>query len=217
MIMGQYTSALLPTAYLPPIPYLGACFLFGRIFIEQWEHYQKGGTRNRCFIATANGPQRLTIPLLKGKHQQLPVREVRIDYREPWVKTHWQAIRSAYGRAPFYEEYTALLLPVFERRPAFLFDLNQELLRLVLGFLKCPRHPELNEAYVRSPADTLDLRAAFRPNYMAGQPLQGFQVLPYPQLFEDRNGFLPGLSILDLLYCLGPGARDRIIAGISFP
>lgn len=213
--MGQYTSALLPTAYFPPIAYVGTFFLFGHIFIEQWEHYQKGGVRNRCFIATANGPQRLTIPLLKGKHQQLPVREVRIDYREPWVNTHWQAIRSAYGRAPFYEEYTALLRPVFERRPGFLFDLNYELLHLILGFLKSPRLPELNTAYAPAQEGTLDLRGAFRPNNPAAEALPGFNPLPYPQVFEDRNGFLPGLSILDLLFCLGPAAQVRITGGIQ--
>jgi hypothetical protein len=212
--MGQYTSALLPTAYLPPIAYVGTFFLFGQVFIEQWEHYQKGGMRNRCFIASASGPLRLTIPLLKGKHQQLPVREVRIDYRESWAKNHWQTLRSAYGKAPFYEEYAALLHPVFERRPSFLFDLNQELLHLILGFLKSPQLPELNAGYTATPAGMLDLRGAFRPDNAAGRALPDFHAVPYPQVFEDRNGFLPGLSILDLLFCLGPAARAKITAGI---
>jgi hypothetical protein len=210
--MQAPNTALLPTAFCPPISYIAAFLHFERVQIEQHEHYQKGGMRNRCFIATANGPLRLTVPLLKGKHQQLPVREVRIDYRTPWIKNHWHAIESAYRRAPFFEEYSAYLLPIFQQKPAFLFDLNLSVLTLVLKFLRIPGAPALSEAYEDIPALKTDLRQVFRPNEAQ---LAWFHTQSYPQVFEDRQGFIPNLSILDLLFCLGPEARFKITACIG--
>lgn len=205
--MQAPNTALLPTAFCPPISYIAAFLHFERVQIEQHEHYQKGGMRNRCFIATANGPLRLTVPLLKGKHQQLPVREVRIDYRTPWIKNHWHAIESAYRRAPFFEEYAAYLLPVLQQKPAFLFDLNLALLELILKFLGVPGVLVLSEAYENVPGTKTDLRQTFRP---LASPSPWFQPQSYPQVFEDKHGFIPNLSILDLLFCMGPEARFRI-------
>ncbi len=208
-------TALLPTAFLPPIAYIGAFLHFEHIVIEQYEHYQKGGMRNRCFIATSNGPLRLTIPLLKGKHQQLPVREVRIDYRVDWIKNHWHAIESAYRKAPFFEEYAAYLQPVFLRKPEFLFDLNFSLLELLLKFMGIPRVPAFSESYSPNPDGQTDLRQAFRPNTELEVAFPWFKALPYPQVFEDRQGFIPHLSALDLLFCLGPEAKSKIATCIE--
>lgn len=209
--MKMPNTAMLPTAFCPPISYVAAFLHYEQVLIEQHEHYQKGGMRNRCFIATANGPLRLTVPLLKGKHQQTPVREVRIDYSTPWIKTHVHAIESAYRNAPFYEEYAAYLLPVFHRKPVFLFDLNLELLELILKFLRIPKGPTLSHVYEAMPEAKTDLRQAFRPGEAQ---LSWFYPRPYPQVFEDRHGFTPGLSILDLLFCMGPEARFTIAACI---
>ena len=210
--MKMPNTALLPTAFCPPISYIAAFLHYEDVLIEQHEHYQKGGMRNRCFIATANGPLRLTVPLLKGKHQQTPVREVRIDYSTPWIKTHIHAIESAYRRAPFYEEYAAYLLPVLQRKPVFLFDLNLELLKLILKFLRISGAPALCQIYEEVPDAKTDLRKTFHPGEV---PLPWFHNRSYPQVFEDRQGFIPNLSILDLLFCMGPEARFTIAACIQ--
>lgn len=199
-------QALLPTAYLPSIAYMTVFLRYERVVLEQHEHYQKGGLRNRCFIATANGAHRLTIPLLKGKHQQLPVREVRIDYREPWIRNHWQSLTTAYGSAPFFEEYASALRPVFDHKPAFLFDLNLELLHTILGFLSIKPRPGLSSEYAGQPDFGIDLRQAFAVKNAPEAALLHFIPASYPQVFSEKHGFLPNLSILDLLFCLGPEA-----------
>ena len=213
--MKTPNTALLPIAYFPPISYFAAFLHFGHIVIEQCEHYQKGGLRNRCYIATSNGPLRLTVPLLKGKHQQLPIREVRIDYRGPWIKNHWHAIESAYRKAPFYEEYAAYLLPVFQQKPTFLYDLNFAFLELLLKFLQIPVQPSLSNSYMVDTGNWADLRPSFQSNSNIENNLPWFKATPYPQVFEDRQGFQPHLSALDLLLCAGPQGRSLLAKGIG--
>jgi hypothetical protein len=158
--------------------------------VEACEHYQKGSFRNRCHIAGPNGVQRLSIPLVKGKHNQMPIKEVRIAYDEPWQVRHWRSIRTAYGNAPYFEHYADDLAPHYEKHYTFLFDLNLELLRLVLQQkLGWQGEIVLSTSYI--PADL--------PKDLPQQ---------YPQVFEDKHGFLPDLSILDLLFCCGKNGRD---------
>ena len=86
--------------YLPPVSWCAAAWNSEAIVVEACENYQKGSLRNRCFIAGPNGVQRLSIPLEKGKHRQMPIRDVRIAYDEPWQRQHWRSISTAYGNAP---------------------------------------------------------------------------------------------------------------------
>ncbi|MBK6995246.1 MAG: WbqC family protein [Lewinellaceae bacterium] len=92
---------LLETQYLPSIAWCSAVWQEKLVALDAAEHYQKGSLRNRCHIAGPNGPQRLSIPLIKGKHQQTPIRGVRISYEIPWQRQHWRTIKTVYGNAPF--------------------------------------------------------------------------------------------------------------------
>ena len=187
----------LETAYLPPLAYFHWWRAHDGLVLEAHETYQKGGYRNRCVILGANGPLRLTIPLQKGKHQQLPIREVRIDHRKPWATQHWQSIRSAYGRAPLFEHYADYLEPHFQQVPEWLFDFNLGLLNTLLRLLPpLPPHT-LSAAYELHPNE-VDGRSVLRPNRPVPDHLQP---APYPQVFTDRFGFTPGLSVLDALFC----------------
>jgi len=197
---------LLEIQYLPPVQYLTKLAGGEPIFIEQWEHYQKGTYRNRCHIAAANGLTRLTIPLIKGKNEQQAIREVRIAYYEPWQRQHWQSIRSAYGNAPFYEFYADALQPFYEKPFPFLFDFNLELLQTLLKLLRMDVNLQLTDAYAETPpAGWTDLRNAIHPKPHLQKPDPHFTPLPYHQVFEDRYAFLPNLSMLDTLFCMGPG------------
>ena len=185
------------TAYLPPLAYFRWWRRVDEVVIEAHENYQKGGYRNRALILGANGPLRLTVPLQRGKHERLPIREVRIDYKLPWQAQHWQSIRSAYGRAPYFEHYADRLQPHFIRRPTFLFDLNLGLIDSLLPLVRDLAPYRLSEAYALD-TDETDGRGALRPN----RPLPDFlEPLPYPQVFTDRFGFTPRLSVLDALFC----------------
>jgi hypothetical protein len=196
------TILILP--YLPPISWCAAAWDKEEVFIEACENYQKGSLRNRCYIAGSNGIQRLSIPLVKGKHQQTPVREVRIAYDEPWQRQHWRTIKTAYGNAPFFEHYADEIAPFYERRYEYLFDYNLDLFIFIFqkklgwnGRLIMTQEwlPTLKWAPVTDLRETI-------PGVPDEWP-EWFYPACYPQVFTERNGFLPNLSVLDLLFCCG--------------
>jgi len=191
---------LTTTAYFAPYSWFLTALDTGNWQWEAHENYQKGGPRNRCRIATANGPLLLSIPLTGGKHQQMPIREVRIDYRQDWQRQHAQTIRSAYGRAPYYEFYADDLLAVAAQRHNFLWDYNLALTQHLIATLGLPLTLSYTSCFRGGASDKRrDVRAGH-----AGADNSIRQPTPYRQVFEERYGFLPGLSILDALFCLGP-------------
>lgn len=192
--------------YLPPVNYMALLCGGADFVIEQHEHYTKGSYRNRCLIAGANGPMRLSIPLMKGKNQQQPIRDVRITYYEPWQAQHWQSIRSAYGSAPFFIHYANVLQPFYEKRFEFLFDYNWQLLQTIAKLLRLPVDWQMTKDYqaVYADGETLDKRNAIHP--AATLP----PAPPYPQVFTERHGFLPQLSVIDLLFCQGPASAGYL-------
>lgn len=204
--MQTAQSALLTTAYCPPIVYLAQFNRFNTIYLEQWENYQKGSYRNRTYIATGNGVLSLSVPLLKGKHQRMPVREVQIDQRQPWLKIHLDSLRSAYNNAPYYADYIDYLLPIYHKKHTFLFDLNLELLQRMMRWWGIATQIELTSQYtVDTDPTILDLRSAISPKVAHVVETTLEQTYPsYPQVFDVRHGFLPNLGSLDLLFCKGP-------------
>lgn len=174
--------------------------------LEACDHFQKKSGRNRCTILSSYGPVRLSIPLEKGKHQQMPYREVRIAQSEPWNRTHWRTIRSCYGRAPFFDHFADDLAHMYNQPDELLWDWNIRLLRWLLHQLQLPEDIELStEWQAKLPDDILDLRQL--EDQVPLPPIPETATTPYPQVFEDRHGFTGGLSILDLLFCAGPQAR----------
>lgn len=204
------TYLLTPTAYFPPLAWYVAAARRGRWLLEAHENYQKGGFRNRARIATANGPRWLSVPLEKGKNEAQPIGAVRVATNQNWVREHQQSIRSAYGRAPYYEFYADELFELMDElfSPNRLADdgslllrqSNRRLMDWLHARIAPPVLPEPTTAFV-PPHDVttgLDLRGRKSP--MPEPPP------PYPQLFADRFGFNGELSILDLLFCQGPAA-----------
>lgn len=195
-------------AYLPPVSWMALVWTQPVVWLEACENFQKGSYRNRCHIAGPNGLQRLSIPLQKGKHQQTPIREVRIAYNEPWQQVHWRSIRTAYGNAPFFEYYAADLEPFYQKHYAFLFDFNLELLYFLFQKLGWTGETRFTEAYGPS---------AFRDAVSPGgtPPPDWFTPAPYAQVFTERHGFLADLSVVDLLFCCGKMGRDIIQKSVS--
>lgn len=207
-------TALLELQFLPPVQYFAKMLHCTAVVFDQHEHYQKRSYRNRCHIATSLGVQRLSVPLQKGKNQQMPVREVRIAYDQPWAKQMEHAIRSAYQRAPFFEDYAPALLDTLHNGQTFLFDLNLELLDILAKALQLHGNRSLSEQYFQSaPSGWTDYRNAIHPLHPAADP--GFQPAYYNQVFEDRLGFSPNLSIIDLLFCTGPESASVLKASLS--
>ncbi|MBK8566378.1 MAG: WbqC family protein [Saprospiraceae bacterium] len=176
-------------------------FAHNEVIIEQHEHFSKGSFRNRCQIIAADGPQRLTIPLRKGKNEQQPIKDVKIAYDEPWQVRHWRSICTAYGNSPFLEHFTDKFRPFYlEKRFDFLWDWNMEMLVLTLRLLKLEKPWSLTAYYENNPTNAIDLLQMLDVKQAKNHDNQPFK---YPQIFEDRLGFLPNPSILDLLFCVG--------------
>lgn len=203
------SKILLELQYLAPIQYYTKFLLYPKVDIEQLEHYSKGSFRNRTQVITANGLLCLSIPLVKGKHQQKDIRAVQIDYSQDWQQVHWRSIRTAYGRAPYFDYYAESLIQFYEKKYDLLFDFCIDLQNFILNALKINVELSFTEIFqLEDEEGTLDFRDKIKPkNYAnAVEWDPHFQATYYPQVFEDRHGFTANLSILDLLFCTGPEA-----------
>lgn len=191
--------------HLPSLTYFTALLPFDTVWLEAAEHYGKQSYRNRCYVLTANGIDRLTVPVLNGTHKQ-SIREVRIDDRQAWPDRHWRCLVTAYSKAPFFEYYADELEAVFRQKWIFLFDLNLELLTLCLKWLGWQKKLLLTETFDKQVStELLDAHSRIQ----ARDDIQNgrfYRPVAYPQNFGSV--FVPDLSILDLIFCQGTGATD---------
>lgn len=203
--MEKETALLIELHYFPSISFFSKFFLHPNLILEQHENYVKRSFRNRTHIASANGLLRLSVPLAKGKNQQQSIREVSINYDENWQSNHWTAICSAYGNAPFFEYYIDDFQPLFEEPTEKLFDFNLKILNTLFFVLDIAPTIQLSESYVRdTPDGIIDFRNRINPKTTVDGADKNFQIIPYTQVFVEKNSFLPNLSILDLIFCKGP-------------
>lgn len=180
--------AVFPLYYLPPIHVVKRMLEYGEICFDPDELFIKQTFRNRCSLLTANGVLQLSIPIQSGRSKQA-LRDTRISYAENWTRVHTHAITSAYRKSAYFYLFEEELLGIYERRPAFLADLNLELLRFVMRTLQGVSTPVVA---VRKEAGAV--RFGDRDLLQTASPLP-----VYGQVFEDRFDFIPGLSILDIL------------------
>ncbi|MDR2844346.1 MAG: WbqC family protein [Candidatus Symbiothrix sp.] len=193
-------TPLLSIAYLAPVEYYVQLYQSPQVLIEQQDNYVKQTYRNRCVIASANGLQTLSIPIIKPETPKILTRDIRIAGHGDWQHLHWNAIVSAYRSSPFFEYYEADFRPFYEKQPQFLFDFDEQLRELVCSLVDISPNVIYSSEYIKTVSgDTLDLREAIHPKKPA--VLNAFK--PYYQVFESRFGFQSNLSILDLLFNMG--------------
>ena len=196
-------TVLLSTAYLAPVEYYVQMCGHPQALIEAACHYVKQTYRNRCVIASANGCQTLSIPVVKPDALKYPTKDIRIAEHGNWRHLHWNAIVSAYRSTPFFDYYEDDFRPFYEKPAGFLFDFNEALRELVCSLLDISPAVSYTTDYVFSPpAEVWDLREAIHPKKAPVMPY--FQ--PYYQVFEAKQGFQTNLSIIDLLFNMGPEA-----------
>ena len=186
-------SVWLSATYFGPVQWYQKLFRYRQVWIDTGEPFLKQTYRNRCVIAAAHGRQSLTVPIEHGGGRT-PMRDIRISDHGEWRHLHWNALRSAYGESPFFEFYADDLAPFFERRWTYLADFNEAIMHKVCELID-PTFaiPLVAEA----PGGADDFRTAIRPKHPEVDVT--FTPRRYYQVFEKKNGFLPNLSILDLL------------------
>ncbi len=205
------SSALIEVQYLPPVAYFTAVAGSSGIVVEKFEHYQKQTYRNRCYINTVHGRQALIVPLTM-KHGKVLIKDVRIDHTQKWVNNHWRTIQSAYGKAPFFEHYADELNTILHKRQQFLYDLNMALLTMCLKWLKWNVTVTETETYDVTLNETVkDLRSAINPKI--SQYTTFYKPAAYYQVFGSN--FVENLSLVDLVFCEGPGASGIVQASVN--
>ena len=191
-------NPLLPTAYLAPISYYAILLQHKNCNIEMHEHFVKQSIRNRCEIYGANGRLRLTIPKERKGSSKTIIKEIKISYKEDWQKLHWNAIKSAYNSSPFFEYYQDELEPFFKKKESNLVDFNNKLQEVILELLQENNCPNFTTSYHHK-TECADLR---NNDFILENSSK------YNQVFMEKHGFIPNLSILDLLFNLGPESSD---------
>ena len=190
----------LSSAYLAPVEYYSEIAKADVVFIEGHDYYLKQTYRNRCLIAAANGQMALSIPVEKASGEKILTRDVRISDHTDWQLNHWRSIESAYNSTPFFEYYKDDLLPFYEKKWTYLMDFNLEIQLKILDLLNLNKKIQLTGEYKNMLDDTfLDLREAIHPK----KENQSLDLSPYYQVFDQRFGFQPNLSIIDLLFNMG--------------
>ncbi|PUZ24305.1 WbqC-like protein family protein [Chitinophaga costaii] len=202
-------TLLIESQLFPNITFYKTLIKCEKLLLEQWEHYQKVSFRNRYYIAGPNGRILLSVPLTKGKNQRTLVRDVKISNEEKWQDQHWKTLVSSYRRSPWFEYYEDELRPLFEQPFERLLDWNLACFDWVNKRLGLELSYTLTDEYVNEylpESGVTDARNTHRPGDKNAQSID----LPvYTQVFGERTGFLPNLSILDLLFCEGKQAIKR--------
>jgi hypothetical protein len=203
------TTALLSTTYFGPIQWYQKLYRYDHCLIEQYDSFLKQTYRNRCIIATTQGLQALTIPVehcrpLSAENGQqtapdaLMTKDIRISDHGNWRHLHWNALQSAYGESPFFEFYADDIRPFFEQRWDYLIDFNEAITEKMCELLDIRPQMSLTTEWNKTLPEARDFRTAIHPKHP--EPDAEFRPSRYYQVYEQKFGFQPNLSILDLLF-----------------
>jgi hypothetical protein len=200
---------LVESQYFPSVTLMKNSIEFLNINFDEYEPWRKMSFRNRCVIVGSNGPINLSIPVLEGREQKKLLKEVAIDNRKPWQSQHWKTITSCYRRSPWFNFFEPELDALYRQPVELLHEWNRTCLNWVVKKLGVPVHVDYikyvpGEQGGGGSPEVLDWRNKITPKTI----LSDFpNPVRYHQVFEERIGFIPHVSVLDLLFCEGKNAR----------
>jgi WbqC-like protein family len=200
-------TILLSTAYLPPISYISGCLHAEQLLIERFETYPKQTHRNHCYIYGPNGKQTLSIPVIKVNGNHTLTKDIRIAMSTPWQRLHWRSIETAYNNSPFFLYYKDEFEKVFEKQFDFLLDLNTHLLETIFKIFSIDNKIGFTDHFLKIPDGVEDHRESRKKKKTTSN--DAFP--PYTQVFSPQHGFIADLSIIDLLFNLGPESSDFLV------
>ena len=195
----------LTIAWFPPTEYFALLAQYSSVYVEACENYQKQSWRNRCCIYAADGVQTLNFPVRhRDGRFNLPIREIEVDYSTPWVEKAERCIDTAYRSSAYFDYYRDELFAILDAHPQTLWELDMRVIRFFLA--KIGLRTELVPTTSFAP-EHVDIHPK-RPNGLLHE-LGADR--PYYQVFADRHGFIPGLSIMDLLFNEGPASIEYLL------
>lgn len=189
--------------YMAPISLYAQLYAYKEMIIDDSSIYTKQTLRNRTSIATECGIQSLTIPIIHNGTQ--PMRDIRISEHDNWRRKHWNAISSAYRKSPFFDYYADDFAHFYDERGGFLMDFNLRLHTVISELLGLEQKTYIasNTQHNNIGEEIIDLRCIAETTKTMTDK-QFATIEPYYQVFAQRNGFIPNLSIIDLLFNMGP-------------
>lgn len=195
-------TTYLSTAYFPPIEYFYHILKSENIVIDNLETYKKQTYRNRCNIYSEKGLMPLSIPVTKPKGNGTKTDEILITNIDKWKSNHWKTIETAYMNSPFFEYYQEEIRIEFVKQYDKLTDFNDSLLKVILKILEINKQINYSKSFIKPDTFPNDYRFVISPKKSNNLIFD-----EYIQVFGERHGFIENMSILDLLFNLGPEAR----------
>jgi len=198
-------TILLSTGYLPPVEYFFRIAGADEILIEREEDYVKQTYRNRCHILSSNGPHLLSVPVYLGSIHKTPIKEIRIDYSKRWQQVHLRALTAAYASAPFFIFYFDEIEKIIHSSHTFLLDKNMDFLSMILKILKLDYRVSYTTVFEPVNKNDNDLRYSISPKKKSD-----YHAKEYTQVFSPADKFVSGLSIIDLIFNMGPESVEYL-------
>lgn len=194
-------DCLIHPTYFPNIAHFVAMVNSNSVCFEVCDNYQKQSFRNRTEIYGANGKLALTVPVSYTQKNRQLYKDVKIANDDNWQQLHLKSLQSAYSMSPFFEFYIDDLMPLFEKRFDYILDLNLYCFEVLLESLQMNLVIAKTQSYEKEPVGKTD----FRPLVMRNHKVNTLET--YTQVFTEKHGFIPNLSILDLLFNEGPNTE----------
>jgi hypothetical protein len=198
-------SILISSAYLPPVEYFSLILNADNVLIEGKENYHKQTYRNRCCILSTGGIQTLIVPVYLGSFHKTPIKEIRIDYSKRWQQVHQRAIIASYGSSPFFEFYFEDFERIIMEKHELLVDLNSRLTDLAIKILGLKKPIRFTDSFIPAGKIETDYRYTISPKKKSVLAPK-----EYTQVFRFNNSFTGGLSIIDLIFNMGPEAAEYL-------
>lgn len=198
-------NILLHPTYFPNIAHFVAMANAKEVIFEMDDNFVKQTYRNRAYIYGANGKLTLNIPVIHSQKNRQKYRDVKIFNEEKWQSLHWKSLLSAYRTSPFFEYYEDELQPLFELKVDYILDFNLKCFDVICDCLQLEIDTSKTETYQAEVTNLKDLRHLVNAKKEVPQHFDS-----YTQVFNEKHGFIPNLSILDLLFNEGPNTLNYL-------
>ncbi|GGG57838.1 WbqC family protein [Bizionia arctica] len=198
-------NILIHPTYFPNVAHVAAMAQANEVTFEMDDNYQKQTYRNRTYIYAANGILQLSVPVIHSQKDRQKYRDLKISNVENWQAIHWKSLESAYKTSPFFEYYEDELRHLFTEKADYLLDFNLKCMNTVFDCLQLDLKSSKTEIYQKTLEDKSDYRFLVNARKQIS-----YNFDTYTQVFNDKHGFIPNLSILDVLFNEGTNALNYL-------